>query len=317
MQEFEYAKANCAALAFHKALIGLSQLDALESVSGILSSLYGPRGIYTYYVVYHLFCACMLIVPERYGTKDLKPPANYGKTKEEELNNPSETPEQWENGRKYEADWATNITHTQVKKFCAYLRSENKDQWQTDAPYLIPLYRYFIDDFGAEQHCIPALYEKLCYIRDRILYRPSYVETESGDRIQTSAEIGKELHSLPNVAELYQEISEVYRGFISCMEQERAGVRKMCTHMLSNMWVGRIQEDVDTLCVLGHKKECLMSLGNPESPRNFTFPTYISHLIEFESTSFVQKCAEKYWRPLESLYNENWSAWRKRKRIVR
>lgn len=41
------AKEECAALAFHKSLIGLSQLNALEGVPGQGGFMYGARGIYS------------------------------------------------------------------------------------------------------------------------------------------------------------------------------------------------------------------------------------------------------------------------------
>ncbi len=52
----ECERAGCAALAFHKAIIGLTQLDALEVISGQLSNLYSPRSIYTYYSLLSFLC---------------------------------------------------------------------------------------------------------------------------------------------------------------------------------------------------------------------------------------------------------------------
>lgn len=213
MSNHNLAKEKCAALAFHKSLIGLSQLNASERVSGQDSSMYGDgaRGIYTYYVVYHLFCACMLITPSEFAGMKFKEPAEVT---DEQIDNPSECPEQWDRGKEYEADWATKITHGQIKDFCKKRREKQQD-WKVNIPYLVPLYDYFVDDTGADKRCIPAMYEKLCYIRDRVIYRPSNVITTSGRSVQTSAQLGKELRSLPESEQLYRIIKKIYSGIVA------------------------------------------------------------------------------------------------------
>lgn len=90
----------------------------------------------------------------------------------------------------------------------------------------------------------------------------------------------------------------------------------MCTFMLSNMWSRQVQEELNVLCTLGHERTCLQSLGNQEDAGNYSFPTYISHLLELESVSFVQKYAEKYWKPLEDLHKKSWDIWRANRRTT-
>jgi hypothetical protein len=67
---------HCVALAFHKALIGVSQLNAIESAIQIkeFGQFRQSKAIITYYIVYHVFVACMLkskyytpINPKDYG----------------------------------------------------------------------------------------------------------------------------------------------------------------------------------------------------------------------------------------------------------
>jgi len=308
---YKYMKTGCAALAFHKSLIGLSQLDALEKVSGQSSDFYGARGIFVYYIVYHLFCACMLITPSEYVGK-LDPPRKYGEVSDKELNSPSETPAQWENGKIYESDFATIIKHVQVKDFCARLRICEKEYWSKDAPYLVPLYRHFVDDTNSEERCIPGLYEKLCYVRDRVIYRPSYVQTASGQIVQTSAQLGYELRSLPNVKYLYHAITEIYDAIMQHMDKERQmGEYGSCVAMLTEMWAGRVnEEDLAGLCALGHSRRRLQRLGQREEDGQYSFPTYISHLLEIESIDFVRAYRKKYWVPLEKAYQDNWDQWR-------
>ncbi len=314
---YTFAKTHCAALAFHKSLIGLSQLDALERTSGQGSGLYGARGLFVYYTVYHLFCACMLITPSEYVGK-LKPPKKYGKITDEEIDNPSEAPAQWEHGKEYESDFATIITHTQVKNFCTNLRTCEKDRWNHDAPYLVPLYHYFVDDANSDKQCIPGLYEKLCYVRDRIIYRPSYVQTVSGRIVQTSAQLGYELRSLPNAEYLYHAITEIYNAMMQRMEEERRmGEYGSCLAALTGMWNDRTgEENLSGLCALGHSKRRLQSLGQRDENGQYSFPTYISHLLEIESIDFVRTYKKKYWAPLEKAYQDSWGLWRSRRRAT-
>lgn len=302
------AKETCAALAFHKSLIGLSQLNALERVSGQSSSMHGVRGIYTYYVAYHLFCACMLITPPEFVGAKFKEPAEVT---DEQIDNPSECPEQWDRGKEYEADWATKITHGQIKDFCKKLREGGRQNWEVSIPYLIPLYDYFVDDTGADKSCIPAMYEKLCYIRDRVLYRPSNVITTSGRIVQTSAQMGKELRSLPDSEQLYQIIKRIYLGIVSCAEQEyKAEEFGPYRQMLWEMWDGGVEEDINDLCRLGHKKRRLQMLGQKgEEKDKYSYPAYVSHLLEIESIDFVRMYRKKYWVALEQQYLESRKLW--------
>lgn len=62
MQDREW-QLNSAALAIHKSIIGIVKLEELEDVASdnLLSGFLYARAIYTYYCVYHLFVACMLM----------------------------------------------------------------------------------------------------------------------------------------------------------------------------------------------------------------------------------------------------------------
>lgn len=308
-------KAPCAALAFHKSLIGISQLDALEkaSISCGISKFYTLKAIYTYYVVYHVFCACMLLLPEEYVGK-LKTPTNYGNVKDDYIDNSSETPDQWNNSREYESDWATMISHQQIKMFCKKLRLVDKKELNSTYPYLLSLYKYFVDDTDSEHKCISGLYEKLCYIRDRVIYRPSYVKTESGRIVQTSAKLGEEIYSLPSAAILYGAAVEIYNGIIDCMRNERQNGGP-CHHiaMLSEMWNGRVIEDLEDLCKIGHKRRRLQYLGTREEDGRYNYPTYVAHLLEIESIDFIRKYKKEYWMPLERIYQEDWLNYQEQK----
>ena len=124
--------ANCAALAFHKSLVGISELRALESVKDhpTAGGLRISRALNTYYSIYHLFVAMMLL------DKGFSIKLNPRKCKEgiidfgvnlQELNNPEETPDAWNAAGELEQDLATNITHGSVKQYCRYLRGKRID----------------------------------------------------------------------------------------------------------------------------------------------------------------------------------------------
>lgn len=300
-------KPQCAALAFHKSLIGLSQLNALEITAAQtkLSSFLESRALFTYYVVYHIFCSCMLMAPEKYLPRPLKPPKSYGEFTEEEINAPEETPTQWENCKEAEQDWATVISHSQIKSFCNHIREIDRDTFSEDAPYLIPLYKFFVDSSGAETACIPGLYEKLCYVRDRVLYRPSYVVTDEGGIIQTSAQIHRELTSLPKSEDLYAAITEIYKGFISVVSREssRDIIGTPCWWFLYAMWIDTVTDNADYLRELGHNVRRLRSFRERGPKGCYGFPAYICHLLEFESIDFIRKYKKLYWRPLEDMCN--------------
>lgn len=258
----------------------------------------------------------MLIAPAKYAG-EFKPPKGYGKVSGEDLNSPSEAPEQWKNGKDYEADFATAITHSRIKNFCDKLREIKDEDWSQDAPYLIPLYYYFIDDANSEEECIPGLYEKLCYVRDRTVYRPSYVQTVSGEVVQTSAQLGSELRSLPNAAYLYHAITEVYKAILYKMEQTRKmGEHDSCIQLLTKIWFGKVNEgDLEDLCALGHPKERLQELGECDEDKKYTLPTHISHLLEMESIDFVCTYQEKYWASLKKACQDSWKLWRRREEV--
>lgn len=302
-KNFLGTKIQCAALAFHKSLIGLSQLNALEitATQTELSLFFESRALFTYYVVYHIFCSCMLITPEKYLPCLLEPPEKYGEFEEEIIDAPEETPEQWDKCKEAEQDWATAISHGKIKKFCKYIRGKkNRNTFRKDAPYLIPLYKFFIDSDGSETACIPGLYEKLCYVRDRVLYRPSYVLTDKGVPKQTSAQMRRELMSLPKSEDLYDAITEIYKGFISVANQEP--LVAPCWWLLHGMWVTPVSNSVEYLRELGHNIRRLHFLGERESKDSYVFPMYICHLLELESIDFIRKYKKLYWQPLEDMY---------------
>ena len=298
-----------------KALIGLSQLNAIEIMarSESVSRMKSEKAIYTYYIAYHLFYSLMLTLPHNIVGRLEAPKSDVEGSN---LNNPSEEPGVWNACKNYEADWATLIGHGQVKKFCKEWRKASWDCENNGLYYMKSLYKYFVDPVGSETKCIPGLYEKLCYVRDRVIYRPSYVVSKTGERFQTSAQLGKEIDSLPTSVELFATIREVYDGLIRSMlyEKVKLGKNGNCTIMLSAMWNDEAYEkDIDAICELGHSKRRLIRLGHKDDSGFYSFPSYISQLIEIESIDFIRYYSKKYWNPLEKKYNYAMEQYRSQK----
>ena len=310
---------NSAALAIHKSIIGIVKLEKLEDAASdnLLSGFGDVRAIYTYYCVYHLFVACMLMDYE--NTKDIlgKSKEKYFKTliSDNELNRMNEIPEEWEKKKAQERDWATVISHTQVKKYCEILRGK-KDSIDSWLPYLIPLYDNFVDDTIECGKCKPALYEKLCYIRDRIIYRPSYVITKSENRLQTSRDLGKEIRSLPKALDLFQIVSDIYDGFLKVYQKEeeknKGNSWGECGLLLRFMWIANLVSCwIEDYMELGHKmdelKEIMLFQENDEK---MYFSSYIAQLLETEKIENIIKYNKKYWIPLRKKYPESELVWK-------
>lgn len=166
---------SSAALAFHKAIIGISQLDMIEKMeSDSVSICRLPKAVLTYYILFHLFTICMLL-SDNYRAKEKE--EKYIGTLDD-LNSPLETPEQWNRQQQLESDYATRIKHGNIKSYCNTLRKK-------DYNLLNPIEKILFDNFvqappDDSTPCIKGLYEKVCYIRDRVIYRPSIVPLKEG-----------------------------------------------------------------------------------------------------------------------------------------
>lgn len=299
-------KHNCAALSFHKSLIGLMQLNQLEEVSSVLQpSFLSSRVLNIYYTVYHLFCCCILMTPTEFANVKLNSPQERS---DKVIISKNNTVESWESRKKAESDWSTLITHSLIKKFCNNLRTCDL----TNAPsYLKSLYRLFIDDTLVNQKCINGLYEKLCYYRDYVLYRPAFILSESDHYWQTAFRLTDDFSSLPTSLELYNAISEIYNGFLIEMENESKPINDSAsfwyfTPFLHAIWGCSVNCPVSKLDSTGHTIEELKKfefLPN-DDPNTIQLPTYISHLLDLENIDCILQYNEKYWVPLKNRFQE-------------
>jgi hypothetical protein len=154
---------RCAALSFHKAIIGLTELNALEvfSENPISGGFRISKAINTYYIIYHMFCSLMLLdVNYEYTVKKYKSQNGYIEfyVNECDLNDVSQLPQIWDNCKDYESDLSCLISHSDIKKYCQKLRMNPPS---TDNEYTILYNNFVYADNDKPNESIKGLYEKI------------------------------------------------------------------------------------------------------------------------------------------------------------
>lgn len=290
--------AHCAALAFHKALIGIAELSVIEQSDNRLRF---AKPVYTYYPVYHLFTSNMLLDKEHtikfFLSNDNNNPKTitYEKDKEQ-LNNPSEEPDQWNLGRDLEQDLATQISHGDIKKYCRRLRKRQKRTLFTDV-----LFASFVDNSGHMEQCIPGLFEKLDYVRDRAIYRPTHVIYTDGGSAQTSFDIRKEIEGLPSSNELFG----TAKAFIEavCNEWKKNKQDILLVWFLYSLVNDDINCISETVKRLGYDWKILSQMGGNEYYKSV--PSFLCQMMELFDQSDSLFFYQKYWEPVLDEIKEN------------
>ena len=301
--------ARSASLSLHKSLIGVAQLYAIEIASNVkdFGSFRTSKALLTYYSVYHLFTASILLsgrhkpkLNEIYS--ELANGKYIGKITAEQLGNESEQPDVWRKQKKHERDMATLINHSDIKEYCLTLRTMKKQ----NVPLLLfedTLFDSFIEDELKEgERCIIGLYEKLCYVRDRVLYRPSFVLDTEGHLWQTSKDVRREVDSLPSSDYLYTNISKFIQHFISNLHEQTPE-----WWLVFYFCMALSDRNIDELLEMGHTKEeierllseCGFAVQGGKSVISVT--PHISQLLELESADNIIKWHNKYWSPLFNI----------------
>ena len=284
------AISKSSALAFHKSIIGICELSALESVENATVSFRISKAVQTYYIVYHLFTAAMLLYDE-YAIKSKSKIERekvrfevYGK----DLNSPNETAMQWDSAQKYETDFATSITHSDIKSFCKTIRNK-KNQGDTLPSFLELLYAHFIKELEDETKSIKCLYNKLCYVRDRAIYRPSFVvNAEDGLDWQTSLAVRKEIDDLPSSVYLFK----IIKKFFSSLDSEHNNFHYM---FLFSFWHSPVE--CDSSDFRGYDVEDKKNIEYCDG----AVSSYLCHLMELEDKERVLECKSKYWDELKKI----------------
>lgn len=296
-----------ASLSFHKAIIGISELKALCKFSSneIAGGFRISKAINTYYVIYHLITFCMLM-DENYNIKIKKKIVNdiiQFEIDESELNSDDESPERWNKQGDLEKDIASMISHTDIKNYCKFIRSlKNKSM----------MVELFFDNFLKEKNPRLYLYEKVCYVRDRVVYRPTIViNSINGGIIQTSADAREEIDQLPTWDKLYDFIEELHNMFIS----EMMVGDKTVNVFFRYLWVASfVYEDKDQLYSYGWSEADIEKYKSIVPYSDLAFDAYLSHLVEISEVERVKCDYHELWEPLKDRYFEAFNKRRSNKK---
>jgi hypothetical protein len=203
--------------------------------------------------------------------------------------------EQWDAQRNYEKDYATVIEHKHIKKFCSELR-KNIDNLNILEQIL---YITFIDNTISRGKCIPCLYEKICYIRDRSIYRPSFVITSNGKSQQTFLYVREEIDSLPSSDNLYEHIKKIYKAMLK--------EKDLYHFVLIYLWRSPLTCYDNDLINMGHSEDELKLLRSKYATScddDSSFNIHIGHLLELEDAKFIECSLEKFWIPLQNMWED-------------
>jgi hypothetical protein len=286
--------AEQAALCIHKTLIGISELKSIEEITGNseLAQLNMCKAINTYYVIFHMMTFCMLIDSQHNlmvmkGLKNGKVPFEIN---EKLLNSENEYPNTWDRQRFLEMDLATAITHSQIKEYCNLMRSGTISSNLVDV-----IFNHFIKEIPKT-----ILYEKICYIRDRIIYRPTFVvEDKKGESIFTLKGLKQEINDLPTWGKLYSIVEELQKKMI-----ESSGNNSFFYMVLSFMWRGlRVEEKRKDLIESGLSDEDFNQYSSQENDDIINLPYYISHMLQITDKCRINAHVKELWEPLR-IQNE-------------
>lgn len=278
----------CAALAINKAIIGIAELSLTEKAAKrhCYGALRYSKAIQTYYAAYNIMTSYMILTNQI--CKETR--KNYDSVDPVKLNSEDESPETWEGQRKLEQDLSTLIGHSGIRKQCRKMRGWDPDE-------LDPLEKLIWDTFVVQGS--PLLYEKICYIRDRTIYRPSYVISTDNTPLQTSMYVRKEIDSLPDSHYLL----EFMQRYLKAISQ-REDIDFLALHIhLTGCLVINSEEYLSSLGISDEDIQQLKALQLIQEDNSM--PSYICQLLELEPVNIVIKLYETFWVPIiESIEKE-------------
>ena len=295
-----YDIACSASLAFHKSLIGICGLDEMETAEKELgSNLRSAKAIQTYYVMYHLFTGCMLLDPDyeivfpASKARNAEGRIYYGQ-KQKALRKTPVSARDWDLRGKLEQDLATRIRHSDIKKYCDSIREKMK-QGAINQDYIKTLYDYYIREDGSA-----FLFEMADYIRDRSIYRPSFVPYYSNDKSnysqapkfdysQTSKNVRSQIDSMPSSKELFQTLREILLSI--CIDP---AIPKDAFHVL--FLYNNIDCKTEYANELGYSWDMLSKMGGDKEREQV--PVFIGQMMELYVPEKTGYYFEKYWKTL-------------------
>lgn len=282
--------AGSAALALHKAIIGICGLHSLEQAEQSMNVQFRQqRAVQTYYIIYHLFTCCMLLdesyeivfSPRRGGQ------LNYG-SELPELRKLPEKPEEWNYRKNKEMDLAVRIKHGDIKQYCEEKRKANNQL----PPFLQTIYNAFICD-----NCSVFPFEKADYIRDRAIYRPSFVATKTGTPIQTSKNVRTQIDSLPRSKKLHEVVCTFLNDVWSIPGDK---YYPFFMHLINS----RVSCPTEYAKGLGYSWEQLSKAGGSEIDESV--PSWVCQMMELYNPEELQLYYDRYWKKVYEDAKQRW-----------
>lgn len=298
--------AECSALSFHKSIIGLTELAALEKLKDhpVAGGYRISRAINTYYIIFHLFCSLMLL--DLNYDIELKKKKCQGdfidlKVSGKELGTLCELPDTWNKCGELEQDFSTLITHHHIKSYCA-LKRESKVTLA--GPFKILYDNFIYTDMLNPNSSIKGLYEKVCYVRDRMIYRPSIVIGLEGERYQTSLYVRNEIENLPKANELFNIISQIYY----LIEKDcNIDVNHLYWPFIFYLWDSNLSDDQrDILATYGFNNNEIENIRIPALHKEdkVLLSSYLTHYVEIANKERILADLEKYWLKLNKNFKK-------------
>lgn len=291
VQKIEGEEVRCGCLALTKALIGISELYLAEQATkeNAFGSFRLYKAVQTYYVVFNLIASYIVINDKEFDEEKetySKVKRKYTRVDLNNLNSDDESSETWNNRRKWEQDLITLITHSMIKAFSEKCRENASPllNLSTNSAALRILYDEFIDESSDYK------YEKLCYIRDRAIYRPSHVVGLNGDYYQTSKDVRSEIDSLPNSEKLLEILLKYVEKLVECQEDVKF---YFCSYIRNEKEY--LKEDLrlsDSKIIELQNKHIMLD--------DYSVPDYFCHLLELENADIAIELYEKFWIPIKN-----------------
>ena len=288
--------AYSASLAFHKSLIGICELDEMETAEKLSEvELRSSKAVQTYYVLYHLFTGCMLLDSEyeiifsaRRTDDNPKGFPKYGQEKNRVRLRPKMS-QHWKNRGRVEQDLATRIKHQDIKNYCNAMRKSVKEVGSFSGFHSL-LYEAFV-----REDCSVFLFEKADYIRDRVIYRPSCVpysdatENDVVEYSQTSKDLRTQINSMPSSEMLYDIVRKMILYICADSTIPKAEFPSCFLNVIIDCNTKYAKQ-------LGYLWDDLSAIGGDKSGNSV--PAFVGQMMELYNPKKTKKYYEKYWKSL-------------------
>ena len=186
---------------------------------------------------------------------------------------------------------ASSIQHSNIRWYCETAR-KNPGRLR---PYTSILYRAFIGSDGNPAHkCIPGLFEKLEYVRDRAIYRPTHVIYTDGRFAQTSYDVRTEIEGLPSSKDIYNTLFAFYKEIVSLPDPSE--IESLFLYYLKTDSVDCREEIVERL---GYSWTTIEQMGGNKAENRV--PSFLCQMMELFDEAESLRFYKNYWEKIISF----------------